>query len=74
MLSVICFSMLLGMDGFAVSLGLGPLIQGRMRSAIAAAFGLCDGTAILLAPLLPSSFASALSLLGHRVLPTVLMA
>jgi putative Mn2+ efflux pump MntP len=74
MFSVIWFSMLLGMDGFAVSLGLGPLIQGRTRYAIAATFGLCDGTAILLTHLLPTSFASALSPLGDRLLPAVLMA
>ena len=74
MLSTIWVSALLGMDSFAVSLGLGPLVQGRNRYAIASAFGLCDGAAILIAPLLSSSFASAISSLGERALPVLIIA
>lgn len=74
MLSAIWVSTLLGMDSFVVSLGLGPLVRGRKRYAIASAFGLCDGAAILLAPLFSTSFAGAISSLEERVLPVLVIA
>jgi putative Mn2+ efflux pump MntP len=74
MLSAIWVSTLLGMDSFVVSLGLGPLVRGRNRYAIASAFGLCDGAAILFAPLFSTSFAGAISSLEERALPVLVIA
>jgi putative Mn2+ efflux pump MntP len=64
MLSAIWVSMLLGLDSFAVSLGLGPLV-GRKRYAVASAFGVCDGAALLLSPLLSSSVGRTISSFGE---------
>ncbi len=74
MLSAIWVSALLGMDSFAVSLGPGPLVQGRKRYAVASAFGVCDGAAILLSPLLSSSFAGTISSFGERAVPVLVIA
>jgi putative Mn2+ efflux pump MntP len=74
MLFAIWVSALLGMDSFAVSLGLGPLVQGRRRYVVASAFGLCDGAAILLAPLLSTSIVGAISSFEERALPVLVIA
>lgn len=74
MLSVIWYSILLGIDGFAVSLGLGPLTECRTRYVVASAFGFCDGLAILLSPLLNASFPSTVSAWAGRMLPILLVA
>ncbi len=56
MLPVIWYSLLLGIDGLAVSMALGPLTERRTRYVIASAFGVCDGAAVLLSPFASASF------------------
>jgi putative Mn2+ efflux pump MntP len=74
MVAAIWFSILLGADGFVISLGLGPLVAGRKRYTAAAAFGVCDGAAIVIAPHLGSPLASAMSSWADRALPMLLIA
>jgi putative Mn2+ efflux pump MntP len=74
MVAAMWFSILLGVDGFVISLGLGPLVEGRQRYRVAMAFGICDGVAIMIAPHLGSSFTSAMSSLADRAPPLLLVA
>jgi hypothetical protein len=74
MIAAIWISVLLGADSFVISLGLGPLVAGRKRYTAAAAFGVCDGAAIMIAPHLGTPLASALSALADCALPLLLIA